>query len=320
MLVPEYWAEHKQVVEYNGRKATIKRFGWSDTSMQDAQNNAIERVNEAIELFKTDNSLKRRERKVAYNGADGLPIREEIIKRFDDFVITRNSYGALCLNTPDVLFGDIDFPDKRKGSLGCFLSFCFFVLSFVLVFGFGFSILVFLSVFLGPAIGYIHTKFFFKEPDYETTHLESIKSIVAQNPDWRIRVYKTPNGYRILALHQLFDAQSEETKKFADRFKMDPVYRTMCVNQNCFRARVSPKPWRIGISDHLRPRPGVWPIAQENIPARKSWVKNYDEQSKDYAACKFLMELGSGKTDSKALLVQKVHDDYCRALKDLPIA
>lgn len=233
MLVPEFWAEAKEVVAHNGRKATIKRFGWSDISQDDALTQANTRLAEAIDLFKSDKKLKRLERKISYNGADGLPIREEIIKRIDDFVITRNSYGALCLNTPDVLFGDIDFPEISNSKSGIiFLT--LLVISCILVFVLGLSKLTFLSLLLTPVFSYIYTQFIFKKPDYETEHLESIKSIVVQNPDWRIRVYKTPNGYRILALHQVFDPQSDETIKFNEQFKTDPLYRTMCINQNVF--------------------------------------------------------------------------------------
>jgi len=36
-----------------------------------------------------------------------VPIREEIVSRHGDTIITRNSYGARCLNTPNALFADI---------------------------------------------------------------------------------------------------------------------------------------------------------------------------------------------------------------------
>lgn len=45
-----------------------------------------------------------------------MPIREEIIGRAGDAVITRNGYGACCLNVPNVLFGDVDVyagPDTK---------------------------------------------------------------------------------------------------------------------------------------------------------------------------------------------------------------
>ncbi len=319
MLVPEFWAESKQKFEHNGRKATIRRYGWSNTSQQDAENHAIERVTAAFEKFKKNEKIKRLETKLAYDADDGVPIREEIITKINDEIITRNSYGALCLNTPNVLFGDIDFPEINNDKSGM-IFLALLVISCILVFVAGMSKLVFVSLFLTPVFSNIYKRFIFKKPDYETEHLELIKSIVAKHPDWRIRVYRTPNGYRILALHQLFDPKSEEAKKFNEQFKTDPLYRTLCVNQNCFRARISPKPWRIGISQNLKPRPGVWPIANENMPFRIEWVKRYETKAKDFASCKFLMELGSGEVHEKAFSVQKIHDEYCKATSDLPIA
>lgn len=63
-------------------------------------------------------NLERRERKVPHNGADGVPICEEIVARHaavanaageGEIIITRNAYGARCLNTPNVFFADVDF-------------------------------------------------------------------------------------------------------------------------------------------------------------------------------------------------------------------
>lgn len=56
------------------------------------------------------------------------------------------------------------------------------------------------------------------------------------------------------------------------------------------------------------------------MPQRQDWVNHYESKAKDFASCKFLMELGEGKLNEKALSVQKVHDEYCRATSDLPIA
>lgn len=109
MIIPKYWAEAKTKTKFEGRQYTIKRFGWSDQSLEAAQIHAEQRVTSAIEQIKVDQNIRRIDHKVAYNGAEGLPIREEIVAQHDDVIITRNTYGALCLNTPDVLFADIDF-------------------------------------------------------------------------------------------------------------------------------------------------------------------------------------------------------------------
>lgn len=49
-----------------------------------------------------------------YNGVDSTPIREKLVERHGDIAMPRNCYGALCLNTLDVLFVDIDQDIQRK--------------------------------------------------------------------------------------------------------------------------------------------------------------------------------------------------------------
>jgi len=114
MIIPEYWAEAR--VQHGGskRQVTVRRFGWSNESQAAAQAHAEERASEAIQLAIQDASIPRRELKIPYNGAEGLPIREEVILRDDRFVITRNSYGALCINTSDVMFADVDLDSTKK--------------------------------------------------------------------------------------------------------------------------------------------------------------------------------------------------------------
>jgi len=73
------------------RQITARRFGWSDSSQKDAQRRAEERVQEAFEKLARGEKLTHRENKVRNNGADGVPIREEIVDRLDDIVVTRNS-------------------------------------------------------------------------------------------------------------------------------------------------------------------------------------------------------------------------------------
>jgi hypothetical protein len=48
-----------------------------------------------------------------YGLEGGTPIREEVLERRDESVMTRNSYGAHCLNTENVAIADIDFPQKK---------------------------------------------------------------------------------------------------------------------------------------------------------------------------------------------------------------
>src|SRR5215213_11886460 len=118
MIVPRYWAEGRAQYRAKGKQVTIRRFGWSQISEAEAQANADARASEALQRVLSGEKLIRREPKVPYNGAEGVPIREEIVAEHGETVITRNSYGALCLNTPDVLFADVDFAPAPS----CFIA------------------------------------------------------------------------------------------------------------------------------------------------------------------------------------------------------
>jgi len=88
-----------------------------------------------------------------------------------------------------------------------------------------------------------------------------------------------------------------------------------CQNQHCFRARVSPKPWRLNAKMAL-----ITPVAEHYLALRKEWVREYEAQSVGYASCRFLEEAGSGIVDPAARSVQKLHNELCRAESMLPLA
>ena len=61
----------------------------------EALSHAQDRLNEAVGRWQSQPQVvSLRERKVPYNGADGIPIREEIIDEGEGYVITRNSYDV----------------------------------------------------------------------------------------------------------------------------------------------------------------------------------------------------------------------------------
>ena len=90
--------------------------------------------------------------------------------------------------------------------------------------------------------------------------------------------------------------------------------------QHCFRARVSPKPWRIGVDQHIRPRPGVWPVQDEHLARRNHWIDGYEQAARHYASCRFIEEVGSRIEHHAARAVRELHDDLCRSDSNLPIA
>ena len=316
MIVPRYWSESKAKTVSNSRSFTVKRFGWSDISQEDAKHHADNRLQEALKILSETGDVRKIDHKVSYNGGEGVPIREEVVSTHGDIVISRNSYGALCLNTPDVMFADIDLDDNPSALIG----FTTFIL-FALVSGFAALQLkswivlaggIFTWMFLSSSISRaINKKVIDRKGGLELEALERFKSVSQENPDLHMRVYRTPMGFRVLFMENTHDPCSESTLKLLNSLKSDKLYIQMCRNQHCFRARVSPKPWRIGV-DRLRPRPGVWPIKPEYMAERKSWIKSYDDKSRTYSACKYLTKIGSDHVNSKAEEVRKLHDDFCK--------
>jgi hypothetical protein len=321
MIVPQYWAQSRIQKRVNSRQVTVKRFGWSDESETAAKEIADKRANEAVALIESGKTINKSEPKIPYNGADGVPIREEIVSRHRDSVITRNSYGALCINTPDVLFADIDFDNIP--SVKIHLIVIVFFITIAAIAGFllkswaVFGAIAVVSLIAPSAISNLLLKFTGGAPERAK---DRIKKFSSNNPEWHLRIYRTPAGYRVLAMHRTFDPNAEDTIHFFSELKSDPVYVQMCKNQRCFRARVSPKPWRIGIESRMKPRPGVWPINPARMPERERWVKNYDKIAHQYASCRFEEEFGSNTIDPKAEYIRSIHDDYCKTDTDFSIA
>lgn len=325
MIVPKYWAEGRIQSREGGKQLTVRRFGWSDANPQDAQAHADVRTLEAFKKIQAGEKQDRQEPKVKYNGAEGVPIREEILSSHGNVVITRNSYGAHCLNTPDVLFADIDFDGDAQFPQGILLT----------------LVLVGIAAFAGFTAGSIMIgivgiigAFTFSRLLYmgcrsilvriwggaEKIARKKILRFGDSHPDWHLRLYKTPAGIRILVMHRTFDPTDPVVAAFFKDLGTDPLFAKMCIRQRCFRARVSPKPWRIGIGAHMRPHPGVWPVHPDRLPVRNRWIQEYEAKAKGYAACRFVEALGSRTVVPAAEAVRALHDERSGAGSQRPLA
>jgi len=327
MTVPQFWAEARvqQPRSKTQKQITVRRFGWSNDSQAAAEQMAGQRAQEAFSRITSGETLLRREPKIPYGGAEGVPIREEVLSRHGEVVITRNSYGAHCLNTPDVLFADIDHDFSMPGNpFGCL-----FYLSVLISLGIGIALR---SIPVGGgAIAVLILIGFYRSVmakqwtakalgEFSSRALTKIRSFSETHRDWHMRIYRTPAGFRVLVLHQTFHPNEPVVGEFFNALGTDLVYVQMCRNQQCFRARVSPKPWRIGISGHMRPRPGVWPVKTEHLEVRNKWIRDYESAATQFASCKFIEALGSNFTDPKAANVRDLHDRMSQALSDRGIA
>ena len=323
MIVPQFWAEARIRDRVGGRQVTIRRFGWSDISQTEAQRHAEDRVREALDRVRAGQAVHRRDLKRAYNGSEGVPIREEIVSRYGETVITRNSYGALCLNTPSVLFADIDFehgPDWRILLVILAVATCGLI-SVAWQFHWGWicpAVLVAFALAYFAAL-WLHRLLIRLAGGNEAIARRNVESFLSAHPDWYVRLYRTPAGLRVLVLSQTFDPSDPRVAEFFRALGTDPIYVRMCQRQHCFRARVSPKPWRIGIPHHMKPRPGVWPVDPERLPQRQAWIEAYERAAEGYASCQFIAALGSGRVDPSAAEVQRWHDELSKANRSLPM-
>ncbi|MGQ0798598.1 MAG: hypothetical protein ACT4NL_00595 [Pseudomarimonas sp.] len=279
------------------------------------------RADEALQRIVSGEPLQRLERKVAYNGATGMPIREEVLARHGEQVITRNAYGAHCLNSPNAMFADIDFATEHaaKPAILAFvvLAAASLVTGWMLhSWGKTFGLLFVSLVAAAPLARLFARLVVAARGGYEHISRERIASFISANPSWNVRLYRTPAGHRVLATHQPFVAGAEEVQGFFAAVSADPVYVRMCTNQGCFRARLTAKPWRIGISSPMRPRPGVWPVRPESVATRNAWIATYESKAQAFAACRYVESLGSGVVHESLKSVVDLHDRESRALSE----
>ncbi|MFN3240773.1 MAG: hypothetical protein ACE37K_04590 [Planctomycetota bacterium] len=337
MQIPQFWAEHRlegkiEPTRSGGRKRVrvVRRFGWSDESQAQAEVHARERAEAAFAELRAGRSVSQRERKLAY-GDEGLPIREEVLARNGDDVITRNSYGARCLNEPDVLFADLDIQPQLPfgigstlGAVGCFLPVVGLLAGVSLMWNgelrIGLAALAggfVVGIVLLAALGRLNRS----TPVIAATQVRvrrRVAQVLERRRDWRFALYETPAGFRLLALHATFDPRSEEVQALFRELGTDPAYAQMCALQACFRARVSAKPWRIDL-DRL-PTRAVWPVPADRLPERTAWIARYELLAQNHAACRYLEDLGTAPVAARCAHVQQMHDELCKARTELPLA
>jgi len=124
-----------------------------------------------------------------------------------------------------------------------------------------------------------------------------------ENPKASLRVYETQNGLRVLRTDRLFDARSRETQDVLASMGSDEKYAVMCAAQDCFRARLTPKPWRCGVAD----APSVLGAGLAIPP---SWVQAYERASQEYGVCRYLGWLGPKMLMPEISPVLMLHDRY----------
>lgn len=204
-------------------------------------------------------------------------IAEELLEEVDAHnVITRNRYGAEVLNSVDTCFLDVD-SFSPTGLWACVVRW----------FGGGRS--------------------------DEDLLLEAVRNLCREVPGLGVRVYRTARGWRLAAAAPGLEPGSAAMESLCSRLRVDALYRRLCVQQGCWRARLTPKPFRLRM-------PGVYPQPQASDAAgsraAQEWLALYRERSAGFAVCRLVDAVGTPVHSA----IISLHDARTGALKsDFPL-
>lgn len=271
MRFPKYWQAAK-----NSTGLVVAR-GWSDHSEAEAKQRAEERLQRILNWLRSSASDDLDRYSYVIDDSICEPIIDRVVDRHgaEIAVISRNAYGALVLNTTAVMMVDIDIESTIKRP--------------------GFIARIFGAKPL-PAELVLKQK------------IEDVRNWQRHNPQYAFRIYRTAAGLRLVFTNQVFEHIDAAVISILDELHCDPLYRELCKSQNCFRARLTPKPWRIGLLPPVDKFP-FWTDAQES--AFNKWYSNYVTAANQWAVCEMLESLGTAPTHPLALQIIELHDSLC---------
>lgn len=224
------------------------------------------------------------------------PLREPILHELvidgeQALVLTRNRYGAEVLNTDRVLIADID-----------------------------------LSEFMRPPAGARWRRLFRRppadpgpgvEPAPVTERLGTLATWAGAHPDLGVTVYRTASGLRVFVTGVVEPASSAQGEQILAELGADPIYRELCRTHGMFRARLTPKPWRL---PRMAAPHGRWPYEHPRAERRfQEWLARYENAAREYAVCRWLATHGPAPSTLEAQIIE-LHDDRTRARIPLPLA
>ena len=277
MNFPPFWA--------CGESGGFRVWRWSSISPAEAQSLADQAAQQLADRFQHGDYPPR------HGGYyPDRPFREPVLQEIKDAagntaaVITRNSYGCQVLNTARVMFVDIDLPEPKP------------------------------TGFFKRLFGKTNTA---SSVVTESVALSNIEHWTRHHPDWGWRVYRTRAGLRLLATHGLVEADAGATGEIFEALAADPLYRKLCTSQKCFRARLTPKPWRCGV----RSRPERWPWRDEKRERRfQKWETLYQSYAFNWATCELLRHFGNPDVHPEVQSIIKLHDQATKAESGLKLA
>jgi len=285
MKIPRFWIRREgDVSTPDGRELRLFAWGWSETSPSDAESRAAERFRSLQQRVSQGLDLPR-----GYAYGD-RPVREQIVEEIagpdgqQDALLTRNSYGSLVLNAARSMFVDVDAPPAPPAASGFSLK----------------------SLFGGGS----------GAQPAAAAQLDKLRGVLG-SASGSFRVYRTAAGYRLLATDRVYTPGSSESESLMRQVGADPAFIQLCRIQESFRARLTPKPWRVG-----KPAPpGDFPREDARLQrAFDQWQQDYERAAASKATCQFVETIGSGAIHPDIAHIVQLHDDRTRATSSLPLA
>ena len=253
MKIPTYWVTEKR----RGCDGNMwKLRGVSDASMQEARERLEERcrIRESFARQRVMSDSAVESFRASLRALDEMQgedyttlLLEPIVEKLDeDNVITRNRYGVQVLNSTSVCFVDVD---RFPLSLG--------------------------DVFRG---------FLGRKLTPEEKLLQTLREICRTDASLGVRVYRTHNGWRIMLVGDGLAPDSPRMHELCRALHADPLYESLCTRQQCWRARLSPKPYRVGVPGYPRP------VDSEsvNTPETQDWLRRYEAACSGRAVCRLV--------------------------------
>lgn len=295
--IPPYWARGSHTGKRGWfRSDTFNAVGWSFNSLAEAKARADEKARRIFEFLRNGQTLDRYE-------YGERPLCEEIVDRItvdgaEVAIITRNRYGALVLNAANVMFVDVDFEiDAHPATGSTTPPGDEDQAAPVRKAGFWESI----------RLAFSNRERAERREELAEARLTRIQQWFASHPERAGHVYRTAKGFRVAITDRTFKPASEETKHIFKAMKADPLYQRLTERQECYRARLTPKPWRLEVG---KPSTCVWPREHPADQRRfQDWLEAYEDESRRHEVCHLVESIGSKTLSKEVAAVMRVHDE-----------
>ena len=340
--IPRHWAAVRATHTFPGHGPfALTIHGSSDISVEDARRDARERMDA---LVAAGGPEQEHDSGLEYYPSRRLPeeLLEEVHSEDGTLIaaVTRNRYGAAVLNTDALLICDVDLPQEdvgrsrssggRAGKRPGLLS---------RLFGGGakhdaaretspgepasrgadistgsvggaangnHDAAALPDELGGPGSG--------ERGRVHAELLTSIRDFGARHPELGVRAYRTRHGFRLLVSGADAHPASERARTLMAEVRSDPLYMLLCRVHDTYRARLTPKPWRVEVDrfESLGTRTA-------SAPEHQDWVRRYRDASAQVAVCRLLEVTGPAPSAEERRIID-LHDRATRPESGLPLA